>query len=159
VLAAFGLESREISTQTYPRKLDYLLLSALAGLGASLSKFAADVRILSSPEFGEVAEPFGSRKSAARRCRSNAIPFFASASTRWRGCWSAIATSRGRTRDELSRAHARRQRQPPHDPSEALLCADELIVLARKVVEGLRVDERRIELNCGRTVRSRAPKP
>jgi len=45
VLAAFGLESREISTQTYPRKLDYLLLSALAGLGlrfpSSLPTFAS----------------------------------------------------------------------------------------------------------------------
>jgi adenylosuccinate lyase len=31
VLERFGLEAREISTQTYPRKLDYLLLSGLAG--------------------------------------------------------------------------------------------------------------------------------
>ena len=53
VLEEFGLQAREISTQTYPRKLDYLLLSSLAGLGASLSKFAADLRILASPGFGE----------------------------------------------------------------------------------------------------------
>ena len=31
---------------------------------------------------------------------------------------------------------------------EALLCADELISLARRVVDGLRVDERRIVANC-----------
>ena len=66
----FGLEAREISTQTYPRKLDYLLLSALAGLGASLSKFAADVRILASPGFGEMFEPF-----AKSQVGSSAMPF------------------------------------------------------------------------------------
>src|SRR6185437_11053080 len=70
VLHRFGLEARDIATQTYPRKLDYLLLSALAGLWASLSKFAADVRVLSSPEFGEVGEPFG-RKQVG----SSAMPF------------------------------------------------------------------------------------
>ncbi|HVA26807.1 MAG TPA: lyase family protein, partial [Candidatus Baltobacteraceae bacterium] len=37
VLSTFGLSARDISTQTYTRKLDYLLLSALAGIGASLS--------------------------------------------------------------------------------------------------------------------------
>jgi hypothetical protein len=71
---AFVLErfdrAREVSTQTYPRKLDYLLLSGIAGLGASLSKFAADVRILSSPYFGELAEPF-----AASQVGSSAMPF------------------------------------------------------------------------------------
>ncbi len=70
VLERFGLPTREISTQTYPRKLDYLLLTALAGVGASLSKFAADIRILSSPEFGEVFEPFGRSQVG-----SSAMPF------------------------------------------------------------------------------------
>ena len=148
VLAAFGLESREISTQTYPRKLDYLLLSALAGLGASLSKFAADVRILSSPEFGEVAEPFGKSQVG-----SSAMPFkrnpilcerIDSLARLLVGysdvAWQNAATNYlERTLDDSAN---RRTILP-----EALLCADELIVLARKVVEGLRVDERRIEQN------------
>ena len=42
----------------------------LAGLGASLSKFAADVRIQSSPGFGEMFEPFG-----AKQVGSSAMPF------------------------------------------------------------------------------------
>ncbi len=70
MLGAFDLEAGDVSTQTYPRKLDYLVLTALAGLGASLSKFAADVRILSSPGFGEMFEPFG-RKQVG----SSAMPF------------------------------------------------------------------------------------
>ena len=38
-----------VSTQTYPRKQDYSVISTLAGLGASLHKFAFDIRVLQSP--------------------------------------------------------------------------------------------------------------
>ncbi len=148
VLEFFGLQSREISTQTYPRKLDYLLLSALAGLGASLSKFAADVRLLSSPGFGELAEPF-----AAAQVGSSAMPFKrnpilserigslarllpAYADVAWQ---NAATNFLERTLDDSAN---RRTILP-----EALLCADELVTLGRKVIDGLRVDERRIAAN------------
>jgi adenylosuccinate lyase len=148
VLARFGLEAREISTQTYPRKLDYLLLSGLAGVGASLSKFAADVRILSSPEFGEIAEPFGRSQVG-----SSAMPFkrnpilcerIDSLSRLLLGysetAWQNAATNfLERTLDDSAN---RRTILP-----EALLCADEIVSLARKVVDGLRVEERRIAHN------------
>ncbi|MGH7683081.1 MAG: lyase family protein, partial [Vulcanimicrobiaceae bacterium] len=62
ILERFDLSAREVSSQTYPRKLDYLLISTLAGLGASLSKFAYDVRFLSTPGVGEMFEPFGERQ-------------------------------------------------------------------------------------------------
>lgn len=58
------------TTQTYPRKQDYFVLSALAGLGASLHKFAFDLRLLQSPSFGEVSEPFG-----IKQVGSSAMPF------------------------------------------------------------------------------------
>ncbi|MEO6835651.1 MAG: adenylosuccinate lyase [Candidatus Tumulicola sp.] len=148
VLEHFGLEAREISTQTYPRKLDYLLLSGLAGLGASLSKFAADVRVLSSPEFGEVAEPFG-RKQVG----SSAMPFkrnpilcerigslarllLGYSDTAWQ---NAATNLLERTLDDSAN---RRTILP-----EALLCADEIVSLARRVIGGLRIEERRIAHN------------
>lgn len=148
VLERFGLQAREISTQTYPRKLDYLLLSALAGLGASLSKFAADVRILSSPEFGEVAEPFGRSQVG-----SSAMPFkrnpimcerIDSLARLLVGysdvAWQNAATNYlERTLDDSAN---RRTILP-----EAILCADEIVTLARKVIDGLRVEERRIAHN------------
>jgi adenylosuccinate lyase len=59
-----------ISTQTYTRKQDYTVLSALAGLGASLHKFAFDLRLLQSPPIGEVSEYFGSKQVG-----SSAMPF------------------------------------------------------------------------------------
>jgi adenylosuccinate lyase len=154
VLERFGLQAREISTQTYPRKLDYLLLSALAGLGASLSKFAADVRVLASPGFGELAEPFADSQvgSSAMPFKQNPIlceridslarllPSYADVA------WQNAATNLlERTLDDSAN---RRVVLP-----EALLCADELVTLARKVIDGLRIDERRITAN----VRTYAP--
>jgi adenylosuccinate lyase len=148
VLEHFGLEAREISTQTYPRKLDYLLLTALAGVGASLSKFAADVRILSSPEFGEVFEPFGKTQvgSSAMPFKRNPImceridslarllPGYADVA------WQNAATNYlERTLDDSAN---RRTILP-----EALLCVDEIVSLAQRVVDGLRIDTRRIAQN------------
>ncbi len=138
VLDRFGLLAREISTQTYPRKLDYLLLSALAGLGASLSKFAADVRMLGSPGFGEVAEPF-----ARDQVGSSSMPFkqnpilcerIGSLARLLPGyadvAWQNAATNfLERTLDDSAN---RRVVLP-----EALLCADEIVTLARTVIEGL----------------------
>jgi adenylosuccinate lyase len=62
VMVKLGLEAFPVATQTYPRKQDWLVLNALAGLGASLHKFAFDLRILQSPLFGEWSEPFGARQ-------------------------------------------------------------------------------------------------
>ena len=45
-----------ISGQTYPRKADAQVLTALAGIAQSAAKFAADVRLLQ--HMGEVLEPF-----------------------------------------------------------------------------------------------------
>ncbi len=148
VLGAFDLAARDVATQTYPRKLDYLLLSQLAGLGTSLSKFAADVRILGSPGFGEVFEPFGSKQvgSSAMPFKRNPVmcervdslarllPGYAGVA------WQNAATNYlERTLDDSAN---RRTILP-----EALLCADELLSLTRKIVTGLRIDERRIAEN------------
>jgi adenylosuccinate lyase len=148
VLAVFDLRARDVATQTYPRKLDYLLLSTLAGLGASLSKFAFDVRVLSSPGFGDIAEPFGAKQvgSSAMPFKRNPVmseridslarllPGFADVA------WQNAATNLlERTLDDSAN---RRTILP-----EALLCSDEILSLAKKVVEGMRVDERRIAEN------------
>lgn len=45
-----------VSGQTYPRKLDYQVVSALSGLAESCSKFSYDIRLLQN--FKEIEEPF-----------------------------------------------------------------------------------------------------
>jgi len=64
-LAAFP-----VSTQVYPRKQDLKVLNTLAETAASLHKMAFDLRVLQSPPFGEMAEPFGSKQVG-----SSAMPF------------------------------------------------------------------------------------
>lgn len=58
-LRDLGLAAFPISIQTYPRQQDYQVVSLLAQIAASLYKFAADLRILQSPLFGEWQEEFG----------------------------------------------------------------------------------------------------
>jgi adenylosuccinate lyase len=70
VMARLGLEAFPVATQTYPRKQDWLVLNALAGLAGSLYKLAFDLRILQAQPFGEWSEPFGRRQVG-----SSAMPF------------------------------------------------------------------------------------
>jgi len=65
-----GLRFFPVTTQVYPRKQDYQIISALAGLGGSLYKFAFDLRLLQSPPIGELSEPFGKKQVG-----SSAMPF------------------------------------------------------------------------------------
>ncbi len=57
-----------VGGQTYPRKVDYGCLAALAGVAQSASKFANDVRLLS--HLKEVEEPFETRQIG-----SSAMPY------------------------------------------------------------------------------------
>lgn len=68
--AHLGLPFFPVTSQTYPRKQDYQVISALAGLGGSLYKFAFDLRVLQSPSIGEVSEHF-----AEKQVGSSAMPF------------------------------------------------------------------------------------
>lgn len=70
VMAELGLEAFPIAGQTYPRRQDWQVLIALAGVGASLYRFAFDLRFLQSPPIGEWSEPFGRDQVG-----SSAMPF------------------------------------------------------------------------------------
>jgi adenylosuccinate lyase len=70
IMAELDLRAFLVSTQTYPRKQDWLVLNALAGLAGSLYKFAFDLRLLQMPLIGEWAEPFGQMQVG-----SSAMPF------------------------------------------------------------------------------------
>jgi adenylosuccinate lyase len=70
VMGVLELPAFSVSGQTYPRKQDWLVLNALAGLAGSVYKFAFDLRLLQSPPLGEWAEPFGRQQVG-----SSAMPF------------------------------------------------------------------------------------
>lgn len=141
IMSALGLEAFPVTTQTYPRKQDYRVVAALAGLGASLYKFAFDLRVLQSPPIGEWAEPF-----AAHQVGSSAMPFKRNpihaenldSLARYlaalpRVAWDNAAHSLlERTLDDSAN---RRSLLP-----EAFLIADELLRRGHKLIAGLQVN-------------------
>ncbi|MBU0927596.1 MAG: adenylosuccinate lyase [Spirochaetes bacterium] len=140
-----GIAFYPIATQTYTRKQDYSVVSTLAGLGASLHKFALDMRILQSPPIGELSEPFG-----AKQVGSSAMPFkrnpinaekidslARSLSVMPQVAWQNAAQSiLERTLDDSAN---RRSMLP-----EAFLICDEILATASKIVSGLVVNEQAI---------------
>ncbi|MFZ1753467.1 MAG: adenylosuccinate lyase, partial [Caldilineaceae bacterium] len=140
VMAKLGIRPFLAATQTYPRKQDWLVVNALAGLCASLHKFAFDLRILQSPPFGEWSEPFG-----AKQVGSSAMPFKRNpiaaenidSLTRLvaafpRTAWDNASLSLlERTLDDSAN---RRLFLP-----EAFLLTDEVLGRAHKLVEGLSI--------------------
>lgn len=131
-----------VVTQTYPRKQDYLILSALAGLGQSLYKLAFDLRILQSPPVGELSEPFGSRQIG-----SSAMPF------KRNPIRAEKIDSLGRHLAQLPRtawdnaAHSLLERTLDDSANrrtilpEAFLAADEMLKTCAGILDGLKVDE------------------
>ena len=125
-----------VSGQTYTRKQDALVLSALSGLAASASKFAHDLRLLQHMK--EVEEPFG-----ARQVGSSAMPYKRNpmkcermnALARWilttaeNGSWTHAAQWLERTLDDSANRRLAL--------AESFLAADALLVLWESVVTGL----------------------
>lgn len=69
IAAEVGVEKIvPVSGQTYSRKVDYFVLTALSGIAQSASKFANDLRILQN--FKEMEEPF-----AKNQIGSSAMPY------------------------------------------------------------------------------------
>ncbi|MCB9732341.1 MAG: adenylosuccinate lyase [Deltaproteobacteria bacterium] len=140
-LAAVDLEAFPVATQTYPRKQDLTVVSALASLAQSLYRFAFDVRLLQSPPIGEWAEPFGRKQVGSSAMPFKRNPIVAEnmdslaryVATLPRVAWDNAAHSHlERTLDDSAN---RRSVLP-----EAFLAVDELLVRARRLIEGLTVD-------------------
>jgi adenylosuccinate lyase len=137
-----------VTTQVYPRKQDYRLVSALAGMGASLYKLAFDLRILQSPPIGELSEPFGQKQVG-----SSAMPF------KHNPVKAEEVDSLGRALAQMPRlawdnaAHSLLERTLDDSANrrtllpEAFLIADELLRVVRNIVEGLQVNHAALERN------------
>jgi adenylosuccinate lyase len=137
-----------VATQVYPRKQDYVLLSHLAGLGASLHKFAFDLRLLQSSPIGELGEPFskqqvGSSAMPFKRnpIQSEKIDSLARLLAQMpRTAWDNAANSLlERTLDDS----ANRRTLIP----EAFLICDELLQTTKRILSGLQVNEDAIKRN------------
>ncbi|MFP3896649.1 MAG: adenylosuccinate lyase [Anaerolineales bacterium] len=148
IMEKLNLSAYPVSTQTYPRKMDYDILCALAAVAQSAHKFALDLRLLQSPVFGELSEPFGKRQvgSSAMPFKRNPITSESTCSlARYvaglpRAAWDNAALSAlERTLDDS----ANRRIVLPG----AFLAVDEILRRVRRVVNGLRVGREAIRRN------------
>lgn len=130
----------EVVGQTYPRKFDHRVLSVLAGIGASVARFAQDVRLLQS--FGEIEEPFGRSQigSSAMPYKRNPMRCERAGALARHLCilevdaaWTASVQGFERTLDDS----ANRRIAIP----EAFLCADAVLQIVANVGAGLVVHE------------------
>jgi adenylosuccinate lyase len=143
-----GITFYPVSTQTYPRKQDYQVVSALSGLGATIYKFAFDLRLLQSPPIGELSEPFGQKQvgSSAMPFKRNPIQaekinsLARALSQMPQVAWQNAAHSLlERTLDDSAN---RRSMLP-----EAFLIADEIARVSLRIVENLNVNIDAIQRN------------
>ena len=151
VMGRLGIPSLEVTSQTYPRKLDYLVLLALASVAQSCHKFGLDLRVMQSPAFGELSEPINEHQVG-----SSAMPFKRNPVLAERMCSLArviaalpavgFSNAAGsifeRTLDDSA---ARRIVVP-----EAFLATDECLVIYRELMSGLRVHPSMIKRNLER---------
>jgi len=151
VMDKLGLRAYPVATQTYPRKQDWAVLNALAGLAGTLYRFAFDLRVLQSPAIGEWSEPFG-----AQQVGSSAMPFKRNpvnaenidSLARYvaalpRVLWDDAAHSLlERTLDDSAN---RRLVLPA-----AFLCTDEIVRRANRIVRGLQINEAAVARNLER---------
>ena len=143
-----GLPFFPVTTQTYPRKQDYQVISDLTGLGGSLYKFAFDLRILQSPPIGEIAEPFKTKQIG-----SSAMPFKRNPIN------AEKIDSLGRMLAQFPRtawdnaAHSLLERTLDDSANrriilpESFLIADELLGVTIRIVTDLQVDEAALARN------------
>jgi len=148
IMQRINLPAYAAATQTYPRKQDWLVVNALAGLAQSLYKFAFDLRVLQSPPIGEWAEPFGSKQIG-----SSAMPFKRNpinaekidslaryVATLPRVMWDNAAHSLlERTLDDSANRRV--------VVSEAFLAVDEMLRAVTRIIKDLRVNELQIQRN------------
>jgi adenylosuccinate lyase len=137
-----------VTTQVYPRKQEYTIISALSGLAGSMYKFAFDLRLLESPAWGEAAEPFG-RKQVG----SSAMPFKRNPIN------AEKIDSLGRALAQMPRlawdnaAHSLLERTLDDSANrrtllpESFLITDELLHTALNIMKGLQIDEDAIARN------------
>jgi len=146
--AKLSLDFFPVTTQTYPRKQDFQILSSLASIGSSINKFAIDLRFLQSPSLGELAEQFQSSQvgSSAMPFKRNPISSEKMNSLARmlaqfpRTAWDNAANSfLERTLDDSAN---RRSIIP-----ETFLITDELLRVAIKVLKNMEIHETAMDSN------------
>lgn len=141
IMQHLDLSAFDFTTQTYPRRQDWEVLTVLSGIALSLYRFAFDFRLLQSPLAGEWAEPFG-----ASQVGSSAMPFKRNPIN------AEKMDSLGRLVESLvsvawnNAAHSLLERTLDDSANRreilpvAFLAVDEMVTVATRLITGLQVN-------------------
>lgn len=148
VMQQLGIEAVTVSSQVYPRKFDFLVLTLLASISSSLAKFAGDLRLLQTPGVGEWSEPFGKKQvgSSAMPFKKNPLDSEKICSlARFVGQLPAVGLENA-TLSYLERTLDDSANKRIIVP-EGFLAVDEILTTAEKILSGLFINEERIKFN------------
>jgi adenylosuccinate lyase len=146
-LDRLGLRREDVATQVIPRDRHAALLAAIAGAGASLERFATEVRHLQRTEVREALEPFaaGQKGSSAMPHKQNPI-----VAERICGLARVLRANAQVGFEDVALWH---ERDISHSSAERVVLPDSTIALdymldrTRWLAEGLRVDVERLRRN------------
>ncbi len=148
VLGKLGVRAFEITNQTAPRKIEVWVGDLLSSIAQSLYKFAFDVRVMQSLNFGEWQEPFG-----ANQVGSSAMPFKKNPIKSEQICsLSRVVVSQARVLwDNASHMLLERTLDDSANRRvvipEMFLAIDEMLVSATNILDGLLINEKVISKN------------
>lgn len=148
VMSQIGLPAFPIATQTYSRRQDLRVMQGLAGIAATLHKFALDFRFLQSPAVGEWSEPF-----AENQVGSSAMPFKRNPINMENVCSLAryVATLPGVAWDNAAQTVLERTLDDSANRRlylpQGFLITDEMLGRARRVLAGMSLDEGAVARN------------
>ncbi len=148
IMRNLGIDSVLISSQVYPRSFDFIVLSTLANLTSSLAKFAGDLRILQSPNYGEWSEPFGKNQVG-----SSAMPFKKNPISSENICSLAryVSMLPKVAVENASLSYLERTLDDSANKriimAEGFLATDQILITTEKIINGLVINEKRITNN------------
>lgn len=151
MMEKLGLKADLIAGQTTPRKIDYFITVTLSSIAQSLYKFAFDLRVLQSPNFGELSEPFGKTQVG-----SSAMPFKRNPVKSEQICSLArlILNISGTAAENASLSLLERTLDDSANRRvyipEMFLGVDEMLNSATNIVSGLVINEAKIQENLER---------
>jgi len=148
IMQKLGIKAVLISSQVYPRLYDYFVLTLLSSISSSLAKFAGDLRILQSAQFGEWSEPFGKNQVG-----SSAMPFKKNPVASENICSLAryVNTLPSVASENASLSYLERTLDDSANKriiiAEAFLAVDQILETAKKIISNLVVNGKRVEQN------------
>lgn len=148
IMDELGIDSFSITSQVYPRKIDYWILSLLTSIAQSAAKFATDLRFLQSPVIGEWFEPF-----AKKQVGSSAMPFKKNPIS----CENICSLARylfhlpSIALENAALCHLERTLDDSANKriviAESFLATDQILITVEKIISGLIINEKRINYN------------